>query len=35
MGTIQYETSRANFIGRGRDLSNPQAMDNDTQLTIL
>ncbi|MBI6873201.1 GH36-type glycosyl hydrolase domain-containing protein [Clostridium aciditolerans] len=34
VGTIQYETSRANFIGRGRDLSNPQAMDNDTQLKM-
>lgn len=34
MGAIQYETSRANFIGRGRDLLNPQAMDNDAQLNM-
>jgi len=34
VGAIQYETSRANFIGRGRDLSNPQAMDNDKQLNM-
>lgn len=34
IGTVQYETSRANFIGRGRDLSNPQAMDNDKQLNM-
>ncbi|WP_411679001.1 GH36-type glycosyl hydrolase domain-containing protein [Clostridium thailandense] len=34
IGSIQYETSRANFIGRGRDLSNPQAMDNDAQLKM-
>lgn len=34
IGAIQYETSRANFIGRGRDLSNPQAMDNDAQLKM-
>ncbi|MDW8800047.1 glucoamylase family protein [Clostridium sp. A1-XYC3] len=32
IGSVQYETSRANFIGRGRDLTNPQAMDNDAQL---
>lgn len=32
VGTVQFETSRANFIGRGRDVSNPQAMDNDTVL---
>jgi Cellobiose phosphorylase len=34
VGSIQYETSRANFIGRGRNLSNPQAMDNDMQLNM-
>ncbi|KAA8669438.1 cyclic beta 1-2 glucan synthetase [Clostridium sp. WLY-B-L2] len=32
-GTIQYETNRDNFIGRGRNLVNPRAMDNDVQLT--
>jgi cellobiose phosphorylase len=34
IGSIQYETSRANFIGRGRDLSNPEAMENNTQLRM-
>ncbi|AKN32806.1 NdvB [Clostridium carboxidivorans P7] len=34
IGSIQYETSRANFIGRGRDLSNPEAMENDVQLKM-
>ncbi|WP_206155038.1 GH36-type glycosyl hydrolase domain-containing protein, partial [Clostridium muellerianum] len=34
LGSIQYETSRANFIGRGRDLSNPEAMDNNVQLKM-
>lgn len=29
---IQYETSRANFIGRNRDISNPMVMDNETPL---
>lgn len=32
VGTLQYETSRGNFIGRGRDLSNPYVMGNDTPL---
>ena len=32
VGTLQYETSRGNFIGRGRDLSNPYVMENDTPL---
>jgi cyclic beta-1,2-glucan synthetase len=32
VGTIQYETSRANFLGRGRDVSNPQVMENDAPL---
>jgi cellobiose phosphorylase len=32
IGTIQYETSRANFLGRGRDVSNPQVMENDAPL---
>jgi cellobiose phosphorylase len=31
-GSISYETSRINFIGRNRDLKNPQAMDNDKAL---
>ncbi len=34
IGHIQYETSRANFIGRGRDLTDPQAMDSDVQLKM-
>jgi cellobiose phosphorylase len=34
IGPIQYETNRANFVGRGRNLSNPQAMDNDAQLKM-
>lgn len=34
IGSVQYETSRENFIGRNRDISNPKAMDNDTQLTM-
>ena len=33
IGSIQYETSRANFIGRGRTISNPSAMDKDTPLS--
>ncbi|WP_446897778.1 GH36-type glycosyl hydrolase domain-containing protein [Clostridium sp. LBM24168] len=33
VGTIQYETSRENFIGRNRDMQNPRAMDNDASLT--
>lgn len=32
IGTVQFETSRANFLGRGRDVSSPQVMDNDAQL---
>lgn len=32
IGTVQYETSRANFLGRGRDVSNPQVMENDAPL---
>ncbi|AGF59194.1 cellobiose phosphorylase [Clostridium saccharoperbutylacetonicum] len=31
-GGISYETSRINFIGRNRELKNPQAMDNDKAL---
>jgi cellobiose phosphorylase len=31
-GSISYETSRVNFIGRNRELKNPQAMDNDKAL---
>ena len=32
IGTIQYETSRANFLGRGRAVSNPIVMDDETPL---
>lgn len=28
-GLLQFETERSNFIGKGRSLSNPKAMDND------
>lgn len=31
-GTIQYETNRMNFIGRGRDLTAPQVMEEDAPL---
>ncbi|MBW6410680.1 GH36-type glycosyl hydrolase domain-containing protein [Clostridium weizhouense] len=31
-GSISYETSRINFIGRNRDLKSPLAMDNDKAL---
>jgi len=31
-GSITYETSRVNFIGRNRDLEQPRAMDNDVAL---
>lgn len=31
-GSISYETSRINFIGRNRELKNPKAMDNDKAL---
>ena len=30
---ISYETSRINFIGRGRDLKSPEVMDNDSALS--
>ncbi|NLI60079.1 MAG: glycosyl transferase [Clostridiales bacterium] len=33
VSTIQYETDRAKFIGRGRNLSNPRAMDSDQPLS--
>lgn len=33
VGTVQYETSRLNFIGRGKDLINPAAMENDAPLS--
>ena len=33
IGALQYETSRLNFIGRGRDLQNPKVMENDASLT--
>ncbi|EJP6472178.1 cyclic beta 1-2 glucan synthetase [Clostridium botulinum] len=32
IGGLQYETSRIDFIGRGRNLYNPKAMDNETNL---
>ncbi|MGO5066566.1 cyclic beta 1-2 glucan synthetase [Clostridium sporogenes] len=32
IGGFQYETSRIDFIGRGRNLYNPEAMDNETNL---
>ncbi|SFC75903.1 GH36-type glycosyl hydrolase domain-containing protein [Clostridium uliginosum] len=31
-GSISYETSRINFIGRNRELKSPLAMDNDKSL---
>lgn len=31
-GSISYETSRINFIGRNRELKFPLAMDNDKSL---
>ena len=31
-GSITYETSRVNFIGRNRDLKNPKALDSDAVL---
>ena len=35
VGNVQYETSRLNFIGRGRTLYNPIAMDKDAPLLTL
>lgn len=32
VGSIQYETSRLNFLGRGRDVSDPVTMEDDTPL---
>lgn len=32
VGTVQYETSRVNFIGRGKNLTFPNAMEGDTPL---
>lgn len=32
VGNVQFETSRANFIGRCRNLINPAAMDSDSTL---
>ncbi|MDS1004284.1 glucoamylase family protein [Clostridium sporogenes] len=32
IGGFQYETSRIDFIGRGRNLYNPKAMDNEANL---
>ena len=33
VGSLQYETDRARFIGRGRNLSNPQALDANHPLS--
>ncbi|MDP4159977.1 MAG: glucoamylase family protein, partial [Bacillota bacterium] len=33
VGSLQYETDRSRFIGRGRSLSNPQALDANHPLT--
>ncbi|KHD37627.1 NdvB [Clostridium acetobutylicum] len=33
-GNIQYETSRINFIGRGRDVHNPEALNSPLKNTI-
>jgi len=33
IGTVQYETSRANFIGRGENLIHPRSMKRDSLLT--
>ncbi|MCY6356795.1 GH36-type glycosyl hydrolase domain-containing protein [Clostridium sp. ZS2-4] len=32
VGTVQYETSRVNFTGRGKNLTFPNAMEGDTPL---
>lgn len=32
IGIVQFETSRANFIGRGRDVSNPIVMEDEAPL---
>jgi len=33
VGNVEYETSRANFIGRGRDTSGPLVLENNAPLT--
>ncbi|HZJ82748.1 MAG TPA: glycosyl transferase family 36, partial [Clostridia bacterium] len=33
IGPIQYETDRSKFVGRGRDLSSPKALDPDQPLS--
>jgi len=33
LGELEYETDRSKFIGRGRDLSNPKAMDLNQPLS--
>lgn len=33
VGSLQYETDRARFIGRGRSLANPQALDGNHPLS--
>ncbi|WP_160674597.1 glucoamylase family protein [Clostridium sp. C8-1-8] len=33
IGSVSYDTSRVNFIGRNRSLRAPRAMDNDAALT--
>lgn len=32
IGTVQYETSRLNFIGRGNDITSPAVLENDAPL---
>lgn len=32
LGEVYYETDRANFIGRGRSVKNPQAMEGPTEM---
>ncbi|URZ17704.1 GH36-type glycosyl hydrolase domain-containing protein [Clostridium felsineum] len=33
-GNIQYETSRTNFIGRGKDIHNPEALNSPLKNTV-
>ncbi|TCO73125.1 GH36-type glycosyl hydrolase domain-containing protein [Marinisporobacter balticus] len=34
IGNLEYETNRANFIGRGRNISNPSAITNSLTNTV-
>ena len=34
MGHVEYETSRGNFIGRGRNISNPMALYQPLSNTV-